>query len=88
MASKGKMEAPLFLLRRGSQFMTLSGECKTCKVLKGSTVKLSLYFYFSSRSFDKSESGFISEDAFKQIMSAKDDVNEDDISEMLDEYYR
>jgi hypothetical protein len=30
----------------------------------------------------------IAESAFKQIMSAKDDVNNTDINEMLEEYYR
>ena len=39
-------------------------------------------------SFDKTSTGFISEGIFKQIMSARDDVSEEDISEMLDEYFR
>ena len=39
-------------------------------------------------SFDKSQTGMISEEVFKHIMNGKDDVNEEDIREMLDEYYR
>ena len=38
-------------------------------------------------SFDKSQSGMISEEVFKHIMQGKDDVNEEDINEMLAEYY-
>ena len=30
----------------------------------------------------------ISEEVFKQIMSGKDDIGDEDISEMLEEYYR
>ena len=40
------------------------------------------------RSFDKKNTGKISEKVFKQIMIGKDDVNESDIEEMLEEYYR
>jgi aldehyde:ferredoxin oxidoreductase len=39
-------------------------------------------------SFDKKNTGKISEKVFKQIMIGKDDVNESDIEEMLEEYYR
>lgn len=39
-------------------------------------------------SFDKQNTGKISEKVFKQIMLGKDDVNESDIAEMLEEYYR
>lgn len=38
-------------------------------------------------SFDKAQSGMISEEVFKHIMQGKDDVNEEDINEMLAEYY-
>ncbi len=30
----------------------------------------------------------ISEEVFKQIMSGKDDIEDEDIQEMLEEYYR
>lgn len=39
-------------------------------------------------SFDKKNTGKIQEKVFKQIMIGKDDVNESDIEEMLEEYYR
>jgi Ca2+-binding EF-hand superfamily protein len=39
-------------------------------------------------SFDKQNTGKISEKVFKQIMLGKDDINESDIEEMLEEYYR
>lgn len=39
-------------------------------------------------SFDKQSTGKISEKVFKQIMLGKDDVNESEIEEMLEEYYR
>ena len=38
--------------------------------------------------FDNKKTGKISEKVFKQIMIGKDDVNESDIEEMLEEYYR
>ena len=45
--------------------------------------------YFACfRSFDKQSTGKISEKVFKQIMVGKDDVNESEIEEMLEEYYR
>ena len=40
------------------------------------------------RSFDKENTGKISEKVFKQIMLGKGDVSEADIDEMLQEYYR
>jgi len=40
------------------------------------------------RSFDKEKSGKISEKCFRTIMVNKDDVQEKDIEEMLEEYYR
>ena len=40
------------------------------------------------RSFDKENTGKISEKVFKQIMLGKGDVSETDIDEMLQEYYR
>lgn len=39
-------------------------------------------------SFDKENTGKISEKVFKQIMLGKEDVSETDIDEMLQEYYR
>ena len=48
--------------------------------------KVHLFLYF--RSFDKQSTGKISEKVFKQIMLGKDDVNESEIEEMLEEYYR
>lgn len=39
-------------------------------------------------SFDKECTGKISETVFKKIMAGKDDVSEDEIAEMLEEYYR
>jgi|ERR1712150_252271 len=39
-------------------------------------------------SFDKQNTGKITETVFKKIMQGKDDVNESDIEEMLEEYYR
>ena len=45
-------------------------------------------FSFVFRSFDKQNTGKISEKVFKQIMLGKDDVNESEIEEMLEEYYR
>ena len=39
-------------------------------------------------SFDKENLGMISEEVFKQIMSGKDDIDDEDITEMLEEYYR
>ena len=56
--------------------------------LKCTKIWININLSICSRSFDKAETGFIGEDVFKQIMSAKDDINEEDISEMLDEYYR
>ena len=51
--------------------------------------KVSFAFAFiCCRSFDKKNTGKISEKVFKQIMIGKDDVNESDIEEMLEEYYR
>ena len=46
------------------------------------------HHYFNFRSFDKQNTGKISEKVFKQIMLGKDDVNESEIEEMLEEYYR
>jgi Ca2+-binding EF-hand superfamily protein len=40
------------------------------------------------RSFDKENTGKISEKCFRTIMVNKDDIHEKDIEEMLDEYYR
>jgi len=40
------------------------------------------------RSFDKENTGFISEYVFRQIMEGKGDIEENEIQEMLDEYYR
>jgi Ca2+-binding EF-hand superfamily protein len=39
-------------------------------------------------SFDKDNIGMISESSFRKIMSAKDDVDAQDIADMLEEYYR
>lgn len=39
-------------------------------------------------SFDKDDVGMIAEDLFKKIMRSKDDINDEDITEMLEEYYR
>lgn len=39
-------------------------------------------------SFDKTNTGKISETVFKKIMLGKDDVNESEIEEMLEEYYK
>ena len=44
---------------------------------------------FSARSsFDKENTGKISEKCFRTIMVNKDDVTEKDVDEMLEEYYR
>jgi Ca2+-binding EF-hand superfamily protein len=40
------------------------------------------------RSFDKECTGKISEKTFKKILEAKDDVSEEEVKEMLEEYYR
>ena len=47
-----------------------------------------VHLFLSFRSFDKQSTGKISEKVFKQIMIGKDDVNESEIEEMLEEYYR
>jgi Ca2+-binding EF-hand superfamily protein len=39
-------------------------------------------------SFDKENTGKISEKCFRKIMVGKDDISEKDIEEMLEEYYR
>ena len=40
------------------------------------------------RSFDREHFGMISETVFKKLMEGKEDINEEDITEMLEEYYR
>ena len=44
----------------------------------------SLFF----RSFDREALGRISEKAFVELLKTKDDIPEEDIQEMLEEYYR
>lgn len=39
-------------------------------------------------SFDKEDVGMIPESLIRQLMSSKDDINEEDIREMLEEYFR
>lgn len=40
------------------------------------------------RSFDREGLGKISEKTFVELLKTKDDIAEEDISEMLEEYYR
>ena len=40
------------------------------------------------RSFDREGLGKISEKTFKELLKAKDDIPDEDIEEMLEEYYR
>ena len=51
---------------------------------------MTLHFFphLNFRSFDKENTGKISEKCFRKIMVGKDDVTEKDVDEMLEEYYR
>ena len=51
-------------------------------------MKKLLFYLYPLRSFDREGLGKISEKCFKDLLKAKEDISEEEINEMLEEYYR
>ena len=47
-----------------------------------------LFYLYPLRSFDREGLGKISEKCFKDLLKSKEDISEEEINEMLEEYYR